>query len=477
MLRRGLHCAVLVAATLVCSGQDLGTMSGALGGDEPTSALGSGLSSMGSGDEAQASGEACPLPGSPVFDHNPELESYANNDPVTSSTDRGSLAANATQGTGAAQPTFKDPCEAGKVSEVACYDGDGGDELNATFSAQAQPGMICGVIRYDSGVAYIWDSDDLAARAGMFVNTTFQVTAGTAMLTGETPTAGAYHAVCMTYNATSSSWVLDWGTPVVSNAGTNSQTGLTILGYAGAGLTVNGAVVRIARWNSGDIPTTADVKTAFDCAYGSTWPAEQLGGHYGNRVDPRDTVPATVLVDAPADAKRYAVALRRRGATRAVIVNRLRAKKGISRAKAIEVAKSVRGRRQRDPASLHSREIGLLVRRSHANAANAAIAQALCRPLADEADTDAASCLAAEAAALGEAFCAAGTTKPTLVYGARLRATPDEAAFLRTAAKSVGPLRMVGVAADAAYFAKLQEIGANLNGAPVLARCDEARLP
>lgn len=125
-----MRAALLALLLASCAGECGAVGHGSIG----TASVGHGAVGRGAvgGAHGAAAAEACDIEEAtgltPVLHYAARLESYANNDPVTSMTDNGSTGDDISQGTGAAQPTFKSSGPGGQPY----LSFDGGDFLEST---------------------------------------------------------------------------------------------------------------------------------------------------------------------------------------------------------------------------------------------------------------------------------------------------------------------------------------------------------
>ena len=405
----------------------------------------------------------CPaFPATPVHHFAARLESYANNDPVPTATAQGSLALDATQGTGSAQPTFKLPCDSGDIADQGCYDGDGGDHL-ATGSHTALSGSTthCMVIRNDVTGANYFYADGLGCanrnRAFVLSGGTFRFVAGSSATTTTALTNGSYYTICGTLDGASSEVFLNGSSEWTGNAGTDKITGLRLFADCTGGSNANGAIAEYAVFE-GAVDEDA-VHDVFSCHYGSSWPQSL------------EVEPDTVTVNAAPRWKRYAMALHKRGLRPAQVAARLVAK-GLDEDTARQVARRLRGRTGRDPDSLHTVRVGLVARAADDPTESRQVARALCKPLDDEdGDTnpEAVACFQAERTYLAERWCEVGQTTPVL-HAARAWMTADEAARVQVRVDNRPTLRGIRNATDT-RFNNLLQSAATAAGFGVVERC------
>lgn len=240
-------------------------------------AIGFGAIGDGSIGGLTSSATATP-PGSPDvwFAGHLETGNFSNNDAVDTLTDNGFIGADATQATPGDRPTFKNPCEAGKLNEQPCFDFDGaGDFLaQAAQTAAAQPAMVAAVISPDTAGTKV-ALDGVSARN--FLNTTagraYNANWGVSFTSTETYSDGEYDWICVYADTTSSSFVVS-GVSTAGSIGNNSWTG-AVLGASNAdSFHFDG---RIAEYLYYDNPVSqgidcTDIGTYFDEVYGSSWP-------------------------------------------------------------------------------------------------------------------------------------------------------------------------------------------------------------
>jgi hypothetical protein len=243
----------------------------------PAFYVGNQTTSLGSdtGIRFPSAGGGCPaLPGSPAVHYAARLEAaYADGDPVSSATDQGSFGSSATQAVGSAQPTFVASC----VNGLPCYDGDGGDYLVSSFSVnQAQPSLICGVVRNDvpTNQNWYWSSQTTGTRQELAIVVAgaddYTAFAGTSLDSLVEPGVGEYDYVCVTYNGASSNIRVNGSSAATGNAGTEDLDGFTLLARYGGNLNLNGAIAELIYYNSAQ--DAAGVESVIECLYGTTWP-------------------------------------------------------------------------------------------------------------------------------------------------------------------------------------------------------------
>lgn len=213
-------------------------------------------------------------PGAPSSWYAARLETSLNhNDAVGTATDFGTNAWDATQGTAAKKPTFKSPCESGKLNELPCFDFDGGDLLTTgTKATEAQPFILAAVLRYDAAATDIM-VDGTGVDTWLYqVSDLYRVYASSSQ--GSTSiTQGEYSWQCF-YGSGPSSTATVNGTEESVSPGTNGVGGLTLGSDPAGTFDTDGALAEVLYYDDPDVQgvTCAEVGTFFDSIYGGSWP-------------------------------------------------------------------------------------------------------------------------------------------------------------------------------------------------------------
>jgi len=209
------------------------------------------------------------------------FESYANNDPVSSLTDQGSLGLDFSEATGSQQPTARVPCEAGKLGEQPCASGDGGDVLeSATIAASAQPGLLCALVMQDaadaSGTFYYVSGARASAEHEIYgINGVVTGRAGANLFNAaETFTSGSYHVVCAHFNGASSELWLDGSSIATGDAGTEGFEGLHVFSRFTEANGISGRIAEVIYYDTVTTASTmvADIMSVLECEYGGGFP-------------------------------------------------------------------------------------------------------------------------------------------------------------------------------------------------------------
>lgn len=200
---------------------------------------------------------------------------YSDNDSVGTVTDFGARGYDATQGTGTAQPTFKNPCESGVAEDQPCFDFDGGDNLSTgAQTAEGQDFIVAAVVRFDATSSMI-AIDSISSGNWLWGNSgTLQVNAGATLSSGQTYLAGDYDWACSVFDGVSSSVTVSGSTPATGNAGANSWSGVFLGSRNTSSFYLNGAILEYLYYDDpgGQGVTCDDIGTYFDSVYGATWP-------------------------------------------------------------------------------------------------------------------------------------------------------------------------------------------------------------
>lgn len=229
-------------------------------------------------------GEGCSdLPLTPSVHVAARFESYSNNDPVTALTDQGADGVDFAQGTGSKQPTFLDPCESGKLNNLPCMQGDGGDFINTgtVLSPEAQPSLVCGVILRaaadNASNVTFWTGTGGTTEHDLtiFGNEKYAAVAGLTLAEGTgSAVDDQYVWVCTHINGASSEVWVNGSSVVTGNAGADSWQGAGLFARWSETQHISG---KIAEWLYYDDVATASTMVAnvgayFSCHYGDTWP-------------------------------------------------------------------------------------------------------------------------------------------------------------------------------------------------------------
>lgn len=419
--------------------------------------------------------------GCPTFATTPALhiaarfESYADNDPVPSITDQQGLA-DYSMGTGSMQPTFRLPCESGKLGDQSCMQGDGGDRLDsASVTATEQPNVICALFlpsTADDSTTVTWfdgpsgvndhgfwtvgaTGNLVTIRAGVNINSGTMVWSANEYITG-----------CAHFNSASSEAWVNGASVLTGDAGAEQWAGGSIMGRFNASQYTNGgrfAEMAVFTTVADADAIVADFQSVMECVYGGGFPQAAT-------VDE----PLTVEVNTTPRYKRYAQALHKRGLRGAQVVNRLVAR-GLDEDTARILARRVYGRTGRIPESLHTVRVGLASRWADRDIAGRRVARALCKPLDDEdgdTDPDAVRCFNEERGYMAEQWCEVGQTTP-VIAGARAWMTADEADRVQVEVDARPALRGIRNATDARHAQLMQNAAAAAGFGPV-ERCREA---
>lgn len=214
-------------------------------------------------------------PGTPDSWYAARLETaYSNNDLVPTATDFGANEWDATQGTSTRRPTYKDPCEAGKLNELPCFDLDGGDRLDTgTKTVENQKFILAAVLRYDAAATDVI-VDGNAEDSWLYqISDDYRAYAGTGSLGSVTITQGEYTKQCF-YAANSFSVNNVNGTEATGNAGVNGVGGLVLGADPTGTFATDGALAEVLYYSDPDAQGVDcdDVMAFFDEIYGSSWP-------------------------------------------------------------------------------------------------------------------------------------------------------------------------------------------------------------
>lgn len=212
-------------------------------------------------------------PGSPTLWFAADKEtSYADGASVSTMTDFGSLAKNATQATASAQPTYRTTCAAGKLGNRPCFSFNGNNYLTTVdFAALPQPNLTCIVIAINSGLPGIYHTYDgnqpASDRNTIYTRSTgkWSFYAGLEIESSVTATAGQYEMICATFNGASSTLRVS-GAQTTGNPGSWGQRGLYIASYQG-NYKPNGHIAELIIYDTP--PAVADVEAYLTTKYGS----------------------------------------------------------------------------------------------------------------------------------------------------------------------------------------------------------------
>lgn len=227
--------------------------------------------------------------GCPDFAATPDVhvaarfESYANNDPVSSLTDQGTFGLTWSQATETARPTFRLPCESGKLNGLPCLEADGNDSIaSTTTSDRAQPNLICVIYMPSTAdltiLGNITGSVNGAREHDLIVvgaDDTVRVRAGLSF-NGSTNglTANTYHSICAHFNTTSSELWIDGTSDATGSAGTEPFSGGKLFARFNDSQFVTGRIAEYAVWDSVSTASVmvADWETVMGCVYGGGFP-------------------------------------------------------------------------------------------------------------------------------------------------------------------------------------------------------------
>lgn len=208
-------------------------------------------------------------PGSPSLWFDASQEAFANNDLVTTWADRGSLAKNATNAGGSFRPTFKSPCESGKLNNKPCMSfGNNLTFATGAFTSMSQPDWICVVYNPRTVTnETVFDGDDGTTRHGLDVNSgNFRFVDGS-VFSGPAASANTYYTVCTVYNGASSSLRVN-GSATNGSGGSHAFDGLNIgKNSGGGGFMLDGYIAEILVYDTD--PTIANVEAYLSSKYGS----------------------------------------------------------------------------------------------------------------------------------------------------------------------------------------------------------------
>jgi len=195
----------------------------------------------------------------------------ANNDPVTTWTNLGTVAsADAAQsGASTLKPTFLSSC----INGEACIDFDGGDYLRtAAFTSNATPYTICFVTGVDTTTnSFIFDDDATASAVWCHLAGAGPAPrcGGSAGFTASTTVAtGQWYTICSHVNGASSAIAVN-GTSTTGTMGTTAHDAFTVGANQALTALMNGRIAALWRCD-GD--ARADGKAYADADFGSTWP-------------------------------------------------------------------------------------------------------------------------------------------------------------------------------------------------------------